>query len=457
MYRHEITETGILLIHDIVTRFSSGIYFPEQLDYANPTVKGKLRPVMTQKDRKINWKLDDSDTIIKKIYSSDNQPGVLDTLFDEEYFLYGVHREGKLLGNPGEVIARRQDAICIATINGSVWISHLRKRNTRGEKYFKLPSTKVLEDKIIDVPEYPVDVLYKGGSKKSFFNSISLGKTNTYNEIWYYEESDVGYLIFDFYNGAMDTDKCHMLRNSFISARQRKTKVIVLSCGMDFWSNGIHLNTIEAASDPAEEACRNINAINDLILEIITTDTHLVISSISSSAAAGGLIMAMAADFIYARSGIIMNPHYKSMGLYGSEYWTYLLPRRVGHTKAEELMENCLPIDTEQAHDIFLIDGIIHSDGYDFYHHISQIAENLSRLPDYDMKLRLKSEKILLDESEKPLASYREEEMEEMKKCLYEYDHIYHQCGFNFHTARHNFVHKLNPTTTPLRFAVHRR
>lgn len=30
--------------------------------------------------------------------------------------------------------------------------------------------------------------------------------------------------------------------------------------------------------------------------------------------------MALAADFIYARNGIIMNPHYKSMGLYGSEY-----------------------------------------------------------------------------------------------------------------------------------------
>jgi len=143
---------------------------------------------------------------------------------------------------------------------------------------------------------------------------------------------------------------------------------------MDFWSNGIHLHVIEAAEDPAEEAWENINAINDLVHEIITTDTHLVISAMLGNAAAGGLIMALTADEIYARHGIILNPHYKSMGLYSSEYWTYLLPRRVGREKALALTENCLPIDTEQAHELLLIDGIIYSDGYDFYRHIARLA-----------------------------------------------------------------------------------
>jgi len=52
--------------------------------------------------------------------------------------------------------------------------------------------------------------------------------------------------------------------------------------------------------------------------------------------------------------GIVLNPHYKTMGLYGSEYWTYLLPRRVGQEKAIELTENGLPISTQQAHDMLL-------------------------------------------------------------------------------------------------------
>jgi len=71
---------------------------------------------------------------------------------------------------------------------------------------------------------------------------------------------------------------------------------------------------------PAEEAWRNINAINDLIYEIIITDTHLVISAVLGNAAAGGFTMALAADYVYACDGIVLNPHYKTMGLYGSEY-----------------------------------------------------------------------------------------------------------------------------------------
>ena len=61
---------------------------------------------------------------------------------------------------------------------------------------------------------------------------------------------------------------------------------------------------------------------------------------------------------VYARKGIVLNPHYKSMGnLYGSEYWTYLLPRRVGEEKALELMDACQAIGTRTALKIGLIDG----------------------------------------------------------------------------------------------------
>nr|VFK58784.1 MAG: Enoyl-CoA hydratase/carnithine racemase [Candidatus Kentron sp. UNK]VFK68569.1 MAG: Enoyl-CoA hydratase/carnithine racemase [Candidatus Kentron sp. UNK] len=307
-----------------------------------------------------------------------------------------------------------------------------------------------------ETPEYPLDVLYRGGLKESFFDAICSGSANTYNEIWYHEENEVGYLAFDFYNGAMDTEKCHRLRDAFIAAKKRPTKVIVLSCGMDFWSNGIHLNVIEAAEDSAEEAWRNINAIDDLIHAIITTDTRLVISAMLGSAAAGGLIMALAADRIYAHHGIILNPHYKTMGLYGSEYWTYLLPRRVGSQKALELTENCLPITTEEADEILLIDGIIYSDGYDFYRHVARLAEHLANAPDYDMQIRLKAEQRRLDEEKKPLAAYREEELAEMKKCFYDRNHVYPQCGVDFHTARRNFVYNVRPAATPLRLARHR-
>nr|VFJ73070.1 MAG: putative two-component system protein, hydrogenase maturation factor HypX/HoxX [Candidatus Kentron sp. FM]VFJ73205.1 MAG: putative two-component system protein, hydrogenase maturation factor HypX/HoxX [Candidatus Kentron sp. FM]VFK19268.1 MAG: putative two-component system protein, hydrogenase maturation factor HypX/HoxX [Candidatus Kentron sp. FM] len=457
MYRHEVTEAGMQVIRDTITRFTSGIYFPEALDYTDPDTKGKLRLPMTQKDRAIDWQRDHVDAIIRKVYSADNQPGVLDTLFGEQYYLYGAHREGKLLGNPSQVIAWRQDAICIAAVNGAVWISHLRKKASPPEKHFKLPATRVLADALRDIPERPLDTLYKGGAKESFFDAICLGLDNTYNEIWYHEENDVGYLAFDFYNGAMDTGKCHRLREAFLAARQRPTRVIVLSCGMDFWSNGIHLHVIEAAQDPAKEAWENINAIDDLIHAIITTDTQLVISAMLGNAAAGGLILALAADEIYARHGIVLNPHYKTMGLYGSEYWTYLLSRRTGWEQALRLTEDCLPIDTERAYDLLLIDGIIYSDGYDFYRHVARLAEHLAHVPDYDIRLQLKAEQRRLDERKRPLAAYREQELAEMKKCFFDRGHVYPQCGVDFHTARRNFVHNIRPAATPERLARHRK
>ena len=132
---------------------------------------------------------------------------------------------------------------------------------------------------------------------------------------------------FRFYNGAMGTDHCRRLAAAWHHARQRPTRVIVLAGGRDFFSNGIHLNLIEAAADPAAESWRNINAMNDLVHAILTTTDRLTIAALYGSAGAGGVMLALAADRVLARAGIVLNPHYKAMGgLYGSEYWTYSLP-----------------------------------------------------------------------------------------------------------------------------------
>ncbi len=89
------------------------------------------------------------------------------------------------------------------------------------------------------------------------------------------------------------------------------------------------------------------------------------------NAAAGGVMLALAADLVYARKGIVLNPHYKGMdNLYGSEYWTYLLPKRVGASKARELTEALLPVSTRTAQQIGLIDGAFEEDTASFRHHI---------------------------------------------------------------------------------------
>ena len=182
----------------------------------------------------------------------------------------------------------------------------------------------------------------------------------TFREIAYEEQGGVGYLYFDFYNGAMSTDQCRRLLDAFRhAAARRETDVIVLMGGRDFFSNGIHLNVIEAAEDPGGESWRNLCAIDDLVREIIETGSHLVISALAGDAGAGGVPLALAADLAVAREDAVLNPYYGHMGgLYGSEYWTYLLPRRVGAEMTVRLTSP--PFDavgTRRAVEIGLLDG----------------------------------------------------------------------------------------------------
>jgi putative two-component system protein, hydrogenase maturation factor HypX/HoxX len=168
---------------------------------------------------------------------------------------------------------------------------------------------------------------------------------------------------------------------------------------------------------PQTESWRNINAIDDLVLEILNTMSHLVVAGLCGNAGAGGAMLALAADYVYARDGVVRNPHYNRMGLYGSEYWTYTLPRRVGATQAIAITEGCRPIGTAEG-------GRPHrrcfgSDAADFGRILAQRSEQLSRREDFWHLLRKKHERRIGDERAKPLACYRTEELTRMRENFY--------------------------------------
>jgi len=422
LYRHEVTEAAIEALLEMIAKCESTTFVPEPLDYSREDVRGCLQASMKQADRAIDW-AEPSASILRKIRCADSYPGILDTVLGMPCYLYGAHEEDVLRGRPGEIIAKRDGAICRATGDGAIWITHLKQKGPDGQPSFKLPATQVLGDRLAHAPDVPlaVDQAYDG---------------RTYRDIWYEERQAVGYLHFDFYNGAMSTDHCQRLREAFLLIRRRPTKVIVLMGGPDFWSNGIHLNVIEAANDPAHESWRNIQAMNDLVSELITTESHLVISALQGNAAAGGVMLALAADCVYARKGIVLNPHYKGMGkLYGSEYWTYLLPKRVGGEKARELTEALLPISTSTAQQIGLLDDAFEEDAASFREHISKIAEELASSHRYEQMLEEKRHTRKTDEASKPLQAYREEELQWMWMNFFGADRSYH-------LARKRFVYK---------------
>jgi putative two-component system hydrogenase maturation factor HypX/HoxX len=439
LYRNEVTEAAVKVLDLTLQRLARG-EAPERLDYAKPGVRGRLRPAMRQSDRAIDWRADDTATVLRKIRAADGSPGVRDEVLGESVYLYDAHSEGRLREDfsraaPGDIIARRDGAVLRATLDGAVWITHLKQAGD--DARFKLPATSVLGDRLAGVPDAPLA-------------PETIVDYPTWRPIHYEERGSAGYLHFPFYNGAMGTAQCEALLAAYRHATSRPTRIIVLMGGPDFWSNGIHLNLIEAAAHPAEESWRNINAIDDLVREIIVTEAQITIAAMQGNAGAGGAFLALAADRVFARDGVILNPHYKSMGnLYGSEYWTYLLPRRVGAEAAHRVTQGRLPVSARQAAAMGLIDAHFGATPTAFRAEIEVRANALAADPAIDRLLDEKNARRHADEARKPLETYRAEELERMKQNFFGFDPSYH-------VARDHFVRKVPRSRTPLYLARHR-
>jgi putative two-component system protein, hydrogenase maturation factor HypX/HoxX len=432
IYRHEVRRSATDALTEAVQKLLDG-ESPERVDEDDARVVGVARPLMQQDVRAIDWKSDPTETVLRKIRAAEGHPGVLDDIRGLGFHLFGGHRECGLRGNPGEIVAQRHGAICRATVDGAVWISHLRQSGPQ-DTYFKLPATLALDRAGRDPGVREVAVPLHWGARAE----------DTYRDISYEEESGVGYLRFDFYNGAMSTDQCRRLRDAYRYARSRRdTNVIVLMGGDDFFSNGIHLNVIEAAEAPALESWRNLHAIDDVVREIVETDSHLVISALSGDAAAGGVPFALAADRVYARDDVVLNPYYRHMGeLYGSEYWTYLLPRRVGEELTARLTgPPFTPLGAAEAVRIGLLDAAFGATAASFQGKVRSIAGRLASDPRIGDRLDAKARRRGRDERVKPLRSYRAEEMARAHECFFGPDRSYHE-------ARSRFTRKLGAAAT---------
>ena len=203
--------------------------------------------------------------------------------------------------------------------------------------------------------------------------------------------------------------------------------MIVLLGGPDFWSNGIHLNRDRGGRQPADESWRNIKAMDDLVREIVLTPDQLTIAALQGNAGAGGVFLALAADQVCARDGVILNPHYKTMGnLYGSEYWTYLLPRRVGAERAGAITRNRLPMGVAEALQARLIDDHFGATPAAFVDEVERRARALAADPRIPERLAAKRERRAADEAHAPLESYRARELEQMRLNFYGFDPSYH-------------------------------
>lgn len=429
LYRREVTEAAVKAVLAALEKLAAGAA-PIAAHELPLTRRGQARPLAKQADRAINWQGDATCDVLRKIRSADGVPGVKTRLMDREVFLYDAHPAAGLSGAPGELVATSGPAIGIAAVDGAVWVGHLRDPHSAHP--FKLPAVQVLGGALAGLPEVPV------------------GSPGGYSDIRYEERGAVGYLHFTFYNGAMGTQACERLLAAYRAACARTTKAIVLMGGPEFWSNGMNLNLIEVSGNPAEESWRNINAMDDLAEAILKTQSHLTIAAMQGNAGAGGVFLARAADYLWLRSGVMLNPHYKDMGnLYGSEFWTYLLPRHVGADGAQRIMQTRLPMNAKAAVTAGLAEAQFGADHRAFLAEVQARAGALCGAG-FAEKLEGKCAQRQADEAVKPLAQYRAEELAEMKRNFFGFDPSYH-------VARYNFVAKVPKARTPRSLARHRR
>jgi len=430
LYRNEVTEAAVTAVLDAVERFGAGGK-PVAADDMAVERRGRWRDAVTQAERAIDWQADDTETVLRKIAAADGVPGVRDELFGATAFLFDASdASGLPRTDPGAVIAKSGLAIARSTKDGAVWIGHVRRPGT--QQPYKLPATLAFADEVSGLPEIP------------------LNSEAGYSDILYEEDGLVGFLHFPFYNGAMGTDACRRLLAAYRDAVQRQTKVIVLCGGPEFWSNGLDLNRIEAATSAADESYSNISAIDDLSEAIVRTSSHLTVSALRGNAGAGGVFLARAAAQVWLRSGVILNPHYKDMGnLYGSELWTYLLPRHCGADNTRRIAAARLPMGAREAVRLGLADRLFGGTRDSFMAQTRAQAAALTNDPGLQRMLADKNARRAADEAQKPLSAYREEELVRMRRNFYGFDPSYH-------IARHNFVHKVPKSRTPVTIARHR-
>jgi len=427
IYKREVTKVAVGLIKQALHDIEYNEYAPRPLDYSCPMVKGHKRPLMRQNDRMIEWHNTTTEAAVRKLNAADSRPGIRDRINGIDVHLFGAVAEPNLKGRPGAILAIHKGACCRATRDSAVWIKQLRCNDPEVLAPIKLPASRVLEK--IYRPErlQPMQTM----ADKPVIEAIHVDRVE-----------DIAYVYFDFYNGAMNTDQCIELKDTIAIVKDSGAKMIVLMGGKDFFSNGIHLNWIEASDDPALESWNNINAIDDLILEVIDTPKQITISALRNNAGAGGVILALACDEVIVRQGIVLNPHYKTMGLYGSEYWTYLLPKRVGRERAHAITEDCMPVLAEEAARLGLVDRLFEEDWHGYHGQLIEYCQELIQDGDSDEYLSVKASNRARDHAEKPLSEYRNAELAIMKK-------IFFDPKSSYHAKRHAFVYKKGPKNMP--------
>jgi hypothetical protein len=132
IYRNEVTQAATQAVLQAVERFAGG-YTPTPLS-ACTEARGRLRPLMHQADRAIDWQRDETATVLRKINAADGFPGVADSTVRRALphlrCLAGSHSLRGAWRTPvrRSAGAPRNGAVLRKTSDGAVWIGHVKRK-----------------------------------------------------------------------------------------------------------------------------------------------------------------------------------------------------------------------------------------------------------------------------------------------------------------------------------------
>ncbi|KAI6749539.1 hypothetical protein HG530_014953 [Fusarium avenaceum] len=416
------------------------------------------RPLLKAAERNFNIHQESAKVISRKIRSADSQPGCLTKLFgNSNLYVYGgiieTGRNEDCDSEPGQIIGYRDGAVCVATCDGlGIWIAHIRrvKRKVDLLLWPKVPAVSGL----LELGYIDQGVLNRTESLR-LIEGWTKATWSTFQDVWVDfapspGKNNVAYVYFEFYNGAMSTQQCSRLIEALeFVASQESLDAVVLMGGDSYFSNGIALNVIEASCDPSVESWHNINRIDDvvhMVLDVFPRKNVTTVAALRGNCAAGGVAFAAACDVVIASSVAVLNPAYRAVGLHGSEYHSLSYVGRCGPRGSKRILRDMLPLSASQARERGLIDHVLPGSGDDLDTRIRDLVQQLIQTP-----YKPGSWKSCVDISTSGLASARATELSEMAKDFWS------ARSERYTSRRRDFVRKVKPSKTPLRFATHRR
>ncbi len=224
LYRREITRAAIGAMLATVERVESSAFRPEPLNYDDPAVRGNAAS-----DHEAARSRDQLEAgqcrrrSCSKIHAGDSAPGVVDVIEARNTTSMARMRKAVLRGGHSRPDHRQAPRRHLPRC-------HRRRRLDLASEEEERRSGAVSAAPALEAQGASgtsscrrpwCSATRSPRRRRRRSSSLHRDVTPTFKEIWYEEEASVGYLHFDFHNGAMSTDQCRRLREAYLAALQR--------------------------------------------------------------------------------------------------------------------------------------------------------------------------------------------------------------------------------------------